>query len=109
MAGVCRQAAALLGNTPVVCRVNYIDPRVIDHFLDGRTISSLRAEVERRLERGRSREEVAVLVLLRRGLEERPPPDPQTPARSRRRADRAAWYPHIPWTPPPGGVDEEQR
>ena len=33
----------------------------------------------------------------------------QTPARSRRRADRAARYPHIPWTPPPGGVDEEQR
>ena len=71
VAGVCRQAAALLGNTPTVCRANYIDPRVIDHFLDGRTISSLRAEVERRLERGRSPEEVAVLALLRRGLEER--------------------------------------
>ena len=71
VAGVCRQAAALLGNTPAVCRANYIDPRVIDHFLDGRTISSLRAEVERRLERGRSPEEVAVLALLRRGLEER--------------------------------------
>ena len=71
VAGVCRQAAALLGNTPAVCRANYIDPRVIDHFLDGRTISSLRAQVERRLERGRSPEEVAVLALLRRGLEER--------------------------------------
>src|SRR5207249_590722 len=23
-------------------------------------------------------------------------------------ADRAAWYPHIPCTPPPGGVDDEQ-
>ena len=22
---------------------------------------------------------------------------------------RAAWKPHIPWTPPPGGVEEEQR
>ena len=21
----------------------------------------------------------------------------------------AAWWPHIPWTPPPGGVEEEQR
>src|ERR1044071_1660313 len=24
-------------------------------------------------------------------------------------AASAAWKPHIPWTPPPGGVDEEQR
>ena len=24
-------------------------------------------------------------------------------------ATRAAEYPHIPWTPPPGGVDDEQR
>lgn len=22
---------------------------------------------------------------------------------------RAAMWPHIPWTPPPGGVDDEQR
>ena len=71
VSAVCKRAASLLGNTPAVCRANYIDPRVIDHFLDGRTISSLRAEVERRLERGRSPEEVAVLALLRRGLEER--------------------------------------
>ena len=35
---------------PAVCRANYIDPRVIDHFLDGRTISSLREQVERRLD-----------------------------------------------------------
>ena len=25
------------------------------------------------------------------------------------RTDRAAWKPHMPWTPPPGGVDDEQR
>jgi hypothetical protein len=24
-------------------------------------------------------------------------------------ASLAALYPHIPWTPPPGGVDDEQR
>jgi DNA topoisomerase-1 len=66
-------AAELLGNTPAVCRASYIDPRVIDHFLDGRTISSLRGEVEERLraDRGHTGEEVAVLALLRRGLEER--------------------------------------
>jgi DNA topoisomerase-1 len=71
VAAVVHQAAELLGNTPAVCRANYIDPRVIDHFLDGRTISSLQDQVERRLERGYSAEELAVLALLRRGLEER--------------------------------------
>jgi DNA topoisomerase-1 len=71
VAAVCRQAAELLGNTPAVVRANYIDPRVIDHFLDGRTISSLRDQVARRLERGHSADELAVLALLRRGLEER--------------------------------------
>jgi DNA topoisomerase I len=61
----------MLGNTPSVCRANYIDPRVIDHFLDGRTISLLRAQVEQRLEDGHRPDELAVLALLRRGLEER--------------------------------------
>jgi len=27
---------------------------------------------------------------------------------SRRSADRAAQTPYMPWTPPPGGVDEER-
>ena len=71
VAGVCREAAALLGNTPAVVRANYIDPRVIDHFLDGRTIATLREQVERRLDRGQSPDELAVLALLRRGLEEK--------------------------------------
>src|SRR6266542_5790245 len=26
-----------------------------------------------------------------------------------RSAALAAWYPHMPWTPPPGGVEAEQR
>lgn len=68
---VCRLAAELLGNTPAVCRASYIDPRVIDEFLDGRTISTLRARVGTRLEEGHTAEELAVLALLRRGLEER--------------------------------------
>jgi DNA topoisomerase-1 len=71
VAAVCREAAELLGNTPAVCRANYIDPRVIDHFLDGRTISSLRARIDTRMARGHSPDELAVLALLRRGLEER--------------------------------------
>ncbi|WP_217914966.1 DNA topoisomerase IB [Miltoncostaea marina] len=71
VARVCRIAAELLGNTPAVCRSSYIDPRVIDHFLDGRTISSLVGEIDRRMENGHSAEELAVLALLRRGLAER--------------------------------------
>jgi DNA topoisomerase-1 len=30
----------VLGNTPAVCRNSYIDPRVIDRFRDGSTISA---------------------------------------------------------------------
>ena len=34
---VC-QVSESLGNTPAVCRTSYIDPRVIDRFLNGETI-----------------------------------------------------------------------
>ncbi len=71
VAGVCATAARLLGNTPAVCRASYIDPRVIDHYLDGRTISSLTGNVDRALASGHTSEEVAVLALLRRGLADR--------------------------------------
>ena len=71
---VCKIAAQLLGNTPAVSRSSYIDPRVIDHFLDGTTIASIAGEVESRMTSsagGHSSEELAVLALLRRGLEDR--------------------------------------
>jgi len=71
VAQVCRTAAELLGNTPAVCRASYIDPRVIDHYLDGRTIATLAGAVERRMRDGHSAEELAVLALLRRGIEDR--------------------------------------
>jgi DNA topoisomerase-1 len=74
VARVCRIAAELLGNTPAVCRASYIDPRVIDHFLDGTTIASIAGEIESRMSSaasGHSAEELAVLALLRRGLEDR--------------------------------------
>ena len=35
-----KEVAHYLGNTPAVCRSSYIDPRVIDRFRDGRTISA---------------------------------------------------------------------
>jgi DNA topoisomerase-1 len=36
---VVRDVAEHLGNTPAVCRASYIDPRVIDAFLEGSTIA----------------------------------------------------------------------
>jgi DNA topoisomerase-1 len=38
------QAAEMLGNTPSVARSSYVDPRVIDLFEDGHTISRARSE-----------------------------------------------------------------
>jgi DNA topoisomerase-1 len=38
VSSVVRQVADALGNTPAVCRASYIDPRVIDRFLNGETI-----------------------------------------------------------------------
>jgi DNA topoisomerase I len=35
---VVKEVADALGNTPAVCRASYIDPRVIDRFLNGETI-----------------------------------------------------------------------
>jgi DNA topoisomerase IB len=40
IARVVQEAAHYLGNTPAVCRSSYIDPRVIDRYLAGHTISS---------------------------------------------------------------------
>jgi DNA topoisomerase IB len=33
-----KEVSFYLGNTPAVCRASYVDPRVIDAYLDGRTI-----------------------------------------------------------------------
>jgi DNA topoisomerase-1 len=61
-----KEVAALLGNTPAVCRSAYIDPRVIDRFTDGVTI----APALERLANGASRAsrqrgvEAAIIDLL---------------------------------------------
>ncbi len=41
-----RDVAGFLGNTPAVCRASYIDPQVIDRFMDGQTIGTDLAEIE---------------------------------------------------------------
>jgi DNA topoisomerase IB len=35
---IVREVADYLGNTPAVCRASYIDPRLIDRYLDGETV-----------------------------------------------------------------------
>jgi DNA topoisomerase I len=63
VAGVCRAVSEILGNTPAVCRASYIDPRVIDRYLEGTTLSGL---AERRTATASlSQQERAVLSLLR--------------------------------------------
>jgi DNA topoisomerase-1 len=59
--------AERLGNTPAVCRKCYIHPDVLDAYLDGTLINSLKQRIERRHSKylkGLSPEEAAVLALL---------------------------------------------
>jgi DNA topoisomerase IB len=56
VSAIVKEVADALGNTPAVCRASYIDPRLIDRFLEGETIAlprgrdladdRVRAEVE---------------------------------------------------------------
>jgi DNA topoisomerase-1 len=64
------QVAATLGNTPAVARRSYVDPRVVDRFVEGRTIRGALARLElpagldARAGPGREAVEEAVLELL---------------------------------------------
>jgi DNA topoisomerase-1 len=62
VAQVMRQVAEDLGNTPAVARASYVDPRVVDLFLRGRTI-----DLPRRCRPDGPRAERAVLELLAGG------------------------------------------
>ena len=66
IAEAVKGVAALLGNTPAVCRRSYIDPRVIDRFQSGDTISATaRRAAERPLDnRARRSLELAVARLI---------------------------------------------
>jgi DNA topoisomerase IB len=59
-----KRVAEHLGNTPAVCRSSYIDPRVLDRFRDGITISLNGAASARLGERARARVEREVLDLV---------------------------------------------
>jgi DNA topoisomerase IB len=60
---VVKEVAEALGNTPAVCRASYIDPRVIDRFLNGETIELPRGR-DLTDDRVRAAVESAVLDLL---------------------------------------------
>jgi DNA topoisomerase-1 len=62
--------AKRLGNTPAVCRKCYIHPAIIDTYLEGTMLETLRqrAAMEMKHLHGLSAEEAAVLVLLERRL-----------------------------------------
>jgi DNA topoisomerase IB len=65
--GAVRAVAELLGNTPAVARRSYIDPRVFDSYLSGRTISGAieaMGDLDVSSDRVRNRVERAVLELL---------------------------------------------
>lgn len=67
--------AAMLGNTPAVCRKCYIHPGILDSYLSGATIATvsqrLRAGLDASLRQMRP-EEAAVVVLLQRRLKSGP-------------------------------------
>jgi DNA topoisomerase I len=62
VSSVVTEVADVLGNTPAVCRASYIDPRVIDRFLNGETIEVPRGDLSD--ERFRRYAEAALLRLL---------------------------------------------
>ena len=65
------QVAERLGNTPTICRKCYVHPAVIDAFMDGTTIGTIRSRLAEELEEGGlSAEEALVMALLRRRLKE---------------------------------------
>ena len=67
------QVAQELGNTPAVSRKSYVDPRVIDAYLDGNVVREAREAADATLGESLSElspEEAAVLALLRQRLAE---------------------------------------
>lgn len=65
VATACRLAAERLGNTPAVCRKSYVDPRIVDHHLAGRTVADLAPDDLPPARRGQSADERRTLALLR--------------------------------------------
>lgn len=61
------QVSEKLGNTPAVARSSYIDPRIIDKYLNGKTLKYFQKEVNKLLKKNEnlSESEIGVLCLLK--------------------------------------------
>lgn len=70
VSAVVKEVADALGNTPAVCRASYVDPRIIDRFLNGETIDLPRGR-DLTDDRVRAAVESAVLELLEPGVRRR--------------------------------------
>jgi DNA topoisomerase-1 len=78
--------ARMLGNTPTVCRKCYVHPGILDSYLAGDTIATVRQRARGRIDRSLSQlkpEEAAVLVLLEERLRH------GAPKRKRQRSRRS--------------------
>lgn len=64
------QVSEKLGNTPAVARSSYIDPRIIDKYVDGKTLQYFQKEVDKLLKKSKnlSAGEIGVLCMLRSSL-----------------------------------------
>jgi DNA topoisomerase-1 len=59
------KVAQRLGNSPAICRENYIDPRILEAYIDGQTIRNLQANISQELQDDYlSADEYATLKLL---------------------------------------------
>ena len=84
------RVAERLGNTPTVCRKCYVHPAVLNSYLDGTMIESLRQEADREIEESLGDlkpEEAAVMGLLRNRLAREE--EARTPHRSGKAATRS--------------------
>jgi DNA topoisomerase I len=69
--------AARLGNTPAICRKCYIHPEILDGYLQGATIQTIRVRAENELKKGLHQlqpEEAAVVVFLQKRLAQKEQP-----------------------------------
>ena len=64
------QVAEILGNTPAVARSSYIDPRILDEYLQGRTLKYFEREINNLFHKAEnlSKDEIGVLCILRNKL-----------------------------------------
>ncbi|HZW30791.1 MAG TPA: hypothetical protein VFF52_08800 [Isosphaeraceae bacterium] len=82
--------ARRLGNTPSVCRKCYIHPGVLDAYLDGTMLESLRQRTAAEMAElhGLNPEESAVLALLQRRLAQEATTDRRSQAAAKKKASR---------------------